>query len=73
MHDSMQDTLAANSATDAVRCLYLARMVERLGHSKAARRWYEKAGRWLERIDPRRRESRPETKNRSDVTAQSLH
>ena len=43
----MNDSTDAARATDAVRCLYLARVAERLGHAKAARRWREKADRWL--------------------------
>ncbi len=59
------DDARACCATDAVRCLYLARVAERLGHPTAARRWYQKADRWLETIRPRRHESSVETKNRS--------
>ncbi len=69
----MNDPAGAACATDAVRCLYLARVTDRLGHPKAARRWYEKAGRWLETIGPQGQESRMEAKNRSDTTHQSLH
>ncbi len=47
------DSTPATGATDAVRCLYLARMTEQLGQPAAAQRWYEKANRWLETIDHR--------------------
>ena len=49
----MNDPAGAACATDAVCYLYLARVAERLGHPKAAGRWYEKADRWLEAISPR--------------------
>ncbi len=60
-------------ATDAVRYLYLARVAERLGHRKAARRWYRKADRWLKTIVPRGQESRKEAKTTSYTAQQSLH
>ncbi len=47
----MNDSTNAACAMDVVRCLYLARVAERLGHRKAARRWLKKADRWLETID----------------------
>ncbi len=46
----MNDSSDAACATDVVRCLYLARVAERLGHRNAAGRWYEKADRWLKTI-----------------------
>ncbi len=44
----MNDSTDAACATDVVRCLYLARVAQRLGHPKAAGRWLKKAERWLE-------------------------
>jgi hypothetical protein len=46
----MNDSTDAACAADIVRCLYLARVAERLGHPQAAQRWYEKADRWLKAI-----------------------
>ena len=66
----MNDPAGAACATDAVRCLYLARVTERLGHPTAARRWYEKADRWLETVGARRQESGTEAKNRLDTAHQ---
>lgn len=43
-----------NDSTDAVCYLYLAGVAERLGHPRAARRWREKADRWLQTIGPRK-------------------
>jgi hypothetical protein len=48
MHDNPQ----VNSAIDAVRCLYLARVAERKGQPEAARRWRELAEDWLKRLQP---------------------
>ena len=48
MHDSPQ----VNSANDAVRCLYLAKVAEQKGHSDAAQRWQQIATRWLNRLEP---------------------
>ena len=47
----MNDPPRASSAIGAVRCLYLARVVRRLGHQRAADRWNARAMRWLERVD----------------------
>jgi hypothetical protein len=46
-----------DSLTEAVRCLYLARVTGRLGHPAAAQRWQEKADRCLEAIAPGQKES----------------
>ncbi len=46
----MNDSTDAACATDVVRCLYLARVAQRLGHPVAAGRWLKKAERWLETI-----------------------
>ncbi len=46
----MNDSTSSVCATDAVRCLYLARVAEREGHPKAARRWLQKGERWLKTI-----------------------
>ena len=40
------------SATDAVRCLYLARVAEREGHVAASRRLYTQAAAWIEKYFP---------------------
>ncbi len=61
----MSDSTGIVSATDAVRYLYLARVTERLGHPKAARRWREKADRWLETIGLRRQESDRQARSES--------
>ena len=47
----MQDSPQVNSAIDAVRCLYLARVAEQKGHPDAARRWQQMATRWLKRLE----------------------
>ncbi len=47
----MNDPAGPACATDAVRYLYLARVIERLGHPRAARRWLKKAERWMETFD----------------------
>ena len=46
----MQDSPPVNSALDAVRCLYLARVAERKGHPNAAGRWQETAARRVARL-----------------------
>ena len=48
----MQDSAQANSALDAVRCLYLARVAEQKGHPNAARRWQQMAARRLNHLEP---------------------
>ncbi len=68
----MNDSTGAACAADAVRCLYLAGVAKRLGHSEGARRWREKADRWLETIGLRRQESGTEASNGPD-TAHQLH
>lgn len=37
------------TANDVIRCVYLARIARGRGLLKSARRWQEKADRWLER------------------------
>lgn len=64
----MNDPPQANSATDAVRCLYLSRVARRLGHQRAAERWNARAIRWLERVDGRYAADAPPAIN-SDVPA----
>ena len=49
---AMQDSPEANSAVDAVRCLYLAKVAERRGHPEAAQRWQQMATNWLNRLEP---------------------
>jgi hypothetical protein len=46
----MQDTPQVNSAIDAVRCLYLAKVAEQKGHPEAAQRWQQLADSWLVRL-----------------------
>ena len=48
----MQDTPQVNSAIDAVRCLYLAKVTDQKGHPDAAHRWQQMATRWLNRLEP---------------------
>ena len=48
----MQDSPQVNSALDAVRCLYLARVAEQKGHQEAARRWELMADGWLKHLEP---------------------
>ena len=48
MHDSPQ----VNSAIDAVRCLYLARVTEQNGYPDAAQRWQHMANGWLNHLEP---------------------
>ncbi len=55
----MQDRPHANSAVDAVRCLYLAKVAERDGHPDAAGRWKEMATRWLKHLEPNTDRSGP--------------
>jgi hypothetical protein len=55
MHDSPQ----VNSAIDAVRCLYLAKVTEQKGHPDAAHRWQELATRWLNHLEPNTDQSGP--------------
>ncbi len=49
----MNDSTDAACAADVVRCLYLARVAERLGHAEAARRWLKKTEQWLGMFVPR--------------------
>ena len=41
----MQDSPPINSALDAVRCLYLAKVAEQKGRPDAAQRWQQMAAR----------------------------
>ena len=41
------DNPRANSAIDAIRCVYLARIAAQGGHQEAARRWQQMATAWL--------------------------
>jgi hypothetical protein len=45
----MKNEIEVTSAVDVVRCLFLARELERLGHVEAGRRWRELAVTWLAR------------------------
>jgi hypothetical protein len=56
MHDSPQ----VNSAIDAVRCLYLAKVAEREGHPEAAQRWRQLADDWLKHHAPDTERLEPE-------------
>ena len=47
----MQDDPVANSAVEAVRCMFLARVLEKRGFSKAARHWEARAGGWLKKAE----------------------
>ncbi len=47
--DNAENTM---SSVDAVRCFYLARVLERKGEVEAARRWNEQAHRWVESVTP---------------------
>jgi hypothetical protein len=48
----MHDNPPVNSAVDAVRCLYLAKVAEQKGHPDAANRWRQMANGWLDRLEP---------------------
>jgi hypothetical protein len=43
----MQDDPQANTAIDAIRCVYLARMSEQRGNPQAAQRWQRLADGWM--------------------------
>jgi hypothetical protein len=47
--DSEQDTI---SPVDAVRCFYLARVLEQKGEVAAAHRWDEQGRRWIQKQTP---------------------
>ena len=49
----MQNDLQANSAIDAIRCVYLARTAREKGREEAARRWQQMATSWLKTLEPR--------------------
>jgi hypothetical protein len=60
------DNPRANSAVDAIRCVYLARIAAQGGHQEAARRWRQMATAWLSRFqrstsrnNPSKREHNP--------------
>ncbi|MCR4414353.1 MAG: hypothetical protein NUV77_18190 [Thermoguttaceae bacterium] len=50
MNENKQDEqeIEILSAVDAIRCLYLARELQRKGDLQAARRWEAAAQRWLQ-------------------------
>lgn len=58
----MHDTPQVNSAVDAVRCLYLARIAEQKGHPDAAQRWQQMASGWLKHRYPHAEQAKPETR-----------
>ena len=58
----MHDTPQANTAIDAVRCLYLARVAEQRGHPDAAGRWQQMASGWLKHGYPDAEQAKPETR-----------
>lgn len=37
------------NATEVIRCVYLARLLERAGNPEAAQRWQAKVDRWLKK------------------------
>ncbi len=45
----MNEPTEANSAIDAVRCLYLAKEAQRRGDKETAKRWRDKAVAWMAR------------------------
>ena len=55
----MHDIPQVNSAIDAVRCLYIARVAEQKGHPEAAQRWQEMADGWLDHLAPNTDRSGP--------------
>jgi uncharacterized membrane-anchored protein len=65
---TMDDDVNVSSAVDALRCLYLAREAERRGEHEAARRWQEKAGPWLGKLE---RAWRPVIVNRPNEPEES--
>ena len=46
-----QDGSIAESAVEAVRCLFLARLLEKRGCPEAARHWEARATRWFRKVD----------------------
>ncbi len=46
----MDDDVKINSAVDAVRCLFLHKELQHLGHKAAGGRWRDKAMSWLEQV-----------------------
>ncbi len=63
----MQGSPQVNSAIDAVRCLYLARVAERKGHADAAQRWQQMVTRWLNRLEPNTNQCGPSAPTTSSV------
>jgi len=55
----MHDTPQATSAIDAIRCFYLAHLVEQKGYPEAAQRWQNMATRWLNHLEPNTAQRRP--------------
>jgi len=55
----MHDSPPVNSAVEAVRCFYLAHLVEQKGYGDAAERWRRMANTWLDRLEPNTGRSGP--------------
>ncbi len=66
----IDDSTDATSADDVVRCFYLARVAQRLGHADAARRWLKKADPWLQATGLKVWESIGQTKVQSGIDCQ---
>jgi hypothetical protein len=66
----MDDIPQVNSAIDAVRCLYLARVSKQRGHADAAQRWQQLAEGWLNRLERSYRPS-PTTINQRKLNVPS--
>ncbi len=47
----MQEPTKVKSAVEAVRCLYLAQVLDKQGHCDAARRWRAKVLEWMGQRD----------------------
>jgi len=45
----MSERTEVKTAVDAIRCLYVARTIERSGQRQAARRWYARVEEWMDR------------------------
>jgi hypothetical protein len=66
----MHDTPQINSAIDAVRCLYLAKVTEQKGHPDAAGRWQQMADGWLDRLESNSDRKRPSPTEATDSPLQ---
>lgn len=44
----MSEPTEVKTAVDAIRCLYVARIIEQSGHERAARRWYARVEEWMD-------------------------